>query len=162
DLTIYYLMTAAGGAVGGILVGLIAPLFLSTYLEFNLGLLICYVFALVTMVRDEKCNWLSTRNAWGMLGGATAFAGLLIVGRAQGGAGQADAGAVSRNFYGTLSVNELDAGDPEKHRTIMRHGRILHGLQYASPERRQTPTSYYHEEGGAGLALLNPPRKGAL
>ena len=35
----------------------------------------------------------------------------------------------------------------------LRHGRIVHGFQFLSPEKRRLPTSYYTEDSGIGVAL---------
>ena len=43
-LTVFYLMTAGGGAAGGVFVGLLAPLWFNDYWEFYLALLACYFF----------------------------------------------------------------------------------------------------------------------
>jgi hypothetical protein len=41
---------------------------------------------------------------------------------------------------------------------MLRHGIILHGYQYSTPERRMWPTAYYTPEGGLGLALTEQRR----
>ena len=46
QLTEYYLMISAGGALGGIFVSLIAPHLFVTFLEWNLGLILAYCVAL--------------------------------------------------------------------------------------------------------------------
>src|SRR5207253_1964312 len=40
-LTRFYLLIATGGALGGIFVGLIAPLVFTDYYEFQIGVLLC-------------------------------------------------------------------------------------------------------------------------
>jgi spermidine synthase len=42
----------------------------------------------------------------------------------------------------------------------MVHGMTVHGLQYALDELREKPTTYYVEDSGAGLVLLNHPGRG--
>ncbi len=69
--------------------------------------------------------------------------------------------SVSRSFYGVLRVREELPGDPEWHLRGLTHGRIQHGFQYQSPERRRQPTTYYGEESGVGRALLHHPRREA-
>ncbi len=44
-LTVFYLMTAGGGAAGGVFVGLLTPLWFNDYWEFYLALLACYFIA---------------------------------------------------------------------------------------------------------------------
>ena len=69
--------------------------------------------------------------------------------------------SLSRNFYGVLAVEKLDGDDPEHERLDLRHGRIVHGFQYQSAEKRREPTSYYTQESGIGLALRDHPRRAA-
>ena len=65
---------------------------------------------------------------------------------------------MSRNFYGVLTVEERHAMDPELRRLDLRHGRIVHGVQYQAPEKRRMPTTYYGEKSGIGVLLRNLPR----
>src|SRR6266536_1421005 len=95
--------------------------------------------------------------AGAFLAGALAFVGMLLVSEIQ--SFLQSAVSVSRNFYGVLTVERLGAGDPNEERLDLRHGRIVHGFQYWSPEKRRLPTSYYTEQSGIGLALENHPRR---
>jgi hypothetical protein len=67
--------------------------------------------------------------------------------------------ASARSFYGLLNVLEEDAHDPESHSLRLRHGRILHGLQYQSVDRRREPNSYYGPGSGVALALAHHPAR---
>lgn len=67
--------------------------------------------------------------------------------------------ASARSFYGLLDVLEEDADDPVNHSLRLRHGRILHGLQYQSLERRREPNSYYGPASGVALALAHHPAR---
>jgi hypothetical protein len=60
---------------------------------------------------------------------------------------------VQRNFYGSLRVVELDAGDPLRHRFELSNGGVLHGTQFVDPARRRTPTAYYGLESGVAIGL---------
>ncbi|HEY3123171.1 MAG TPA: ferrichrome ABC transporter permease [Thermoanaerobaculia bacterium] len=95
--------------------------------------------------------------AGAFLAGALAFVGMLLVSEIQ--SFLQSAVSVSRNFYGVLTVERLGAGDPNEERLDLRHGRIVHGFQYWSPEKRRLPTSYYTEQSGIGLTLENHPRR---
>jgi hypothetical protein len=59
----------------------------------------------------------------------------------------------ARNFYGVLTVRELNANYPESHIYILHHGRISHGFQFRAPDKSALPTGYYGTTGGAGRAL---------
>ncbi len=65
-----------------------------------------------------------------------------------------------RNFYGVVSV--VGAGEPGAgpDRTLLVNGITIHGMQYADAGRHDTPTMFYSETSGAGLALQNYPREG--
>jgi spermidine synthase len=89
--------------------------------------------------------------------GALAFVGMLLFSEIQ--ASLQSAVFVTRNFYGVLTVDRLSQGIPDSERLDLRHGRIVHGFQYWSPEKRRMPTTYYAESSGIGLALANNPRK---
>ncbi|HEY7114872.1 MAG TPA: fused MFS/spermidine synthase [Thermoanaerobaculia bacterium] len=65
--------------------------------------------------------------------------------------------ALSRNFYGVLTIEALDSPDPQLSRLSLRNGRIVHGFQYQSSERRREPTTYYGRASGIGLLLDHPP-----
>ncbi|HEV8118655.1 MAG TPA: hypothetical protein VGQ32_09040, partial [Thermoanaerobaculia bacterium] len=91
------------------------------------------------------------------LAGALAFLGLLLVSEIQ--ASLQSAVFETRNFYGVLTVDRLARGIPDAERLDLRHGRIVHGFQYWSPEMRDTPTTYYTENSGIGLALRDHPRR---
>ena len=53
-LTGFYLMIAAGGALGGLFVAVIAPLIFTDYFELHWGLLMCGVLFLVVCLRDLR------------------------------------------------------------------------------------------------------------
>jgi len=57
-LTHFYLMISAGGAVGGLLVGLIAPHFFNSFYELPIGLALCGVIVLVALRSSPDWSWL--------------------------------------------------------------------------------------------------------
>jgi hypothetical protein len=68
---------------------------------------------------------------------------------------------VSRNFHGVLAVLDVEPADPRRHARILKHGRVVHGVQYVDAAARQQPSSYFVRDSGLGLALLNHPRRNA-
>jgi len=71
-LTGYYLMIAAGGALGGFLVAVVAPLVFSRYVELQIGLcVLAYAFGIIVLRGESK------GAAWGVAAGLFA-AGLII------------------------------------------------------------------------------------
>jgi SAM-dependent methyltransferase len=58
-LTHFYLMISAGGAIGGLLVGLIAPHVFQALYEFQLGIAACAVLTLMVLHGDSEYKWFS-------------------------------------------------------------------------------------------------------
>ncbi len=64
-LTTFYLMIAAGGALGGVLVAVVAPLVFNDYYELHCGAMLCGLLVLAGCARDRaphgvrQCRWLA-------------------------------------------------------------------------------------------------------
>jgi SAM-dependent methyltransferase len=56
-LTHFYLMISAGGALGGVFVGLLAPRIFRSFYEMPLGLGLCAVLVLIALRGDPEGNW---------------------------------------------------------------------------------------------------------
>src|SRR5205807_3892610 len=54
---------------------------------------------------------------------------------------------------GVLNVDQKPSTTAGDARVVLLHGRIVHGTQFTSPEKRLIPTAYYAETTGAGRAL---------
>ncbi len=162
-LTSFYLASSAGGAAGGILVGVIAPLVFHQYLELHAAVIACCLIAAWLFLNDPE--WLQAggkpRWIWGCVLLAV-FGGLQTFGAAQGTGGPGEL-AITRNFYGVLRIVATDADKPTVAMNRMVHGRIVHGMQFTALEKRTIPTAYYGEHSGVGLLLNHPqltgPRK---
>jgi len=142
-LTRFYLMVSLGGALGGLAVGLVAAKVFSSYYEFGLGLVATLLIAAYITRLMHPVVPLLVLVVVGFSGfHVYKFTRLLT----------RDAIVLERNFYGTLRVKDVDAGQPGAMRTLV-HGVIMHGEQYLSPDRRNQPTSYYGETSGVGRAL---------
>jgi len=142
-LTRFYLMISLGGALGAVLVGVLAPLVLPAYFELGMALVLC-AWLLLWRVRSEH-------PAFPIL----AMAALLVA------LGAAvfdvrrfweDTVFAARNFYGVLRVKEIGAGEAHARRSLV-HGTILHGNQYLFADWRREPTTYYTATSGIGRAL---------
>jgi len=64
-----------------------------------------------------------------------------------------DATRSLRNFYGVLHLVEEQTDDVQKHRIVLRHGRVNHGFQLQQGPWRDRLVSYYGAQTGIGLAL---------
>jgi hypothetical protein len=66
-----------------------------------------------------------------------------------------------RNFFGVTTVRQSVSETNQKPINILAHGITLHGFQFTDPALRDTPTSYYTKESGAGLTILNNSHYGS-
>lgn len=143
ELTKFYLLFAAGGALGSFLVGIVAPIATSANYDLALTFLATALVALlVTWSLDPM-----QRVLWGV--GSALLVYILVLLHA---AYRQQTIVSVRNFYGTLRVKQTDLPGVGPLRTLT-HGTIQHGTQIFTPERMHTPTTYYAEDSGIGLAL---------
>ncbi|MDH4203713.1 MAG: fused MFS/spermidine synthase [Phycisphaerae bacterium] len=172
NLTAYYLVIAAGGALGGFFVAVVCPLIFKTYIELYLGLLACALFLLLAeelqkvskskggnsevTAHPAKPIAIRSRVLMGLLvlvGGI----GILFMGKRS--TDNQYAIDNSRNFFGVLTIWEEAADDPDQHKLLMQHGTTFHGLQFQYPEKRDLPTAYYSPDSGIGLTLRTMPKQ---
>jgi hypothetical protein len=185
-LTGYYLMIAAGGALGGLFVAIVAPLIFNGYYELHWGLFLCGLLFLIVCLRapkpaDPKSNskFFIPAQKHQTAGHIILATGLTALGIAlwinahpaakitpvssmddTPGRSHTHAKVMverSRNFYGTLTVNQHDITDWNTQLMELVHGRTLHGLQFTDPQRAADPTLYYTENSGAGVAMQALP-----
>ncbi len=156
-LTSFYLASSTGGALGGVFVGVLAPRIFSGYWELLIGFAAIVPLALLAAAHDSTSPLSQRRPAVrrvsAMLGATLAAALLFAIASAD----PAVRVAV-RNFYGVLRVADQEWG-AHRFRTLI-HGVTNHGAQFASPERRSEPTTYYGPQSGVGRAfeLHHPDR----
>lgn len=152
-LTSFYLMIALGGAMGGTFVAIVAPRLFNSNYELPIAA-IATALVIVTLVYREPVNprpRIPGYRVW--LKAMVVTVGLISILAIAGTARQNSMHRVlARNFYGTLSV--ADALDDGHIIRQLVHGAILHGSQYLDSERRRWPTTYYGDNGGAGMAVL--------
>jgi len=164
-LTLFYLMVAAGGALGGVFATLVAPAIFSGFLELHAGLWACCALTATVFWYERRSTPHRLRARQGLsylllcLVVLGVFGELLFYNARQI---LEDSVSISRNFYGVLRVAAHDSETPMQTYYALQHGRIDHGGQFAAPERRRRPTTYYGEESGVGLALLNTARSSGL
>jgi tetratricopeptide (TPR) repeat protein len=151
-LTSFYLLISAGGALGGILVAVIAPLVFTDYFELHWGLLLCGVLFLLVVLRERQPIKLATLPAPWVAGcfGVAALAVVLWIDAHQ----FASVRVVrTRNFYGVLNVYRHVNQDPTLTLVELMHGRMAHGMQFEHPTRAKWPTLYFSPESGVGRAI---------
>lgn len=151
-LTQFYLLLSAGGAGGGLFVGLLAPYVFPAYWEMHIAIVACMLVTLAVFFRDSDCPLYAgqARPAWIAI---LVWVGLLSWSLQSHATADVDAALdVSRNFYGVLRVDDRidEGGGPMR---ALFHGSIIHGTQFLDPQRRSVPTTYYSVKSGAGLAM---------
>jgi SAM-dependent methyltransferase len=152
-LTSFYLVISAGGAAGGLFVGVVAPLLFPIYLEMHVALFGVWALMMMVFFRDRGWALYTGRPRWawgGLLLGVFVLTALL---RVQANDNLNGAVEVARNFYGVLRVQEKHPDDPDLRCYRLMHGRIVHGLQFQSPKKRLIPTSYYGRQSAVGQVL---------
>jgi len=145
EATLFYLLFAAGGALGSFLIGIAAPL----VFHFNLDLPLTFlVTALLALAVNWSGPW-SQRLLWGV-----ASAAMLVLVFMVRHAYKHDTIVAVRNFYASLRVTEDPSSYPGATVRTLMNGSIRHGTQvFGSDQLRHTPTTYYTSDSGVGLAL---------
>jgi hypothetical protein len=150
-LTGFYLLVAAGGALGGICVGLVAPVTLPDLYKYH-GVWVVTGGLLAVVLFAEARRW----PAIGFAVAATILAGAFIWQVHRTRDSQVD---IVRNFYGVLRVKQNHYAGENWPSTRLLHGRITHGLQFNAGEYQHEPVSYYASGTGVGAALRVLPRR---
>jgi hypothetical protein len=146
-----------GGALGGILVNLVAPHVFTTFFELPLALL-----AATALAGYFLWNWTKPHGLGPQIISivATATALLLIANwqiLASLNVDPTTDGVVlhrARSFFGVVSVERSPPNDKDGEHLMFRSGHIPHGYEYTDPARRHTTEiAYYSSHSGCGLAL---------
>jgi MFS family permease len=181
----FYLMTALGGAMGGIVATLLAPyLFSSGFWELQWGFIACGVLLTVVM-QSERAPAPRSRRAESrrkrqrrsrhpeaqqrrtvqpvvILSTIVVLllsAAIVLIMREI----SSQTLLATRSFYGVSRVWEINTETPGARAYQLTHGKTVHGFQFATSELRDVPTTFYAENSGVGLAILNHPvRPGEL
>ena len=144
ESTLFYLLFAAGGALGSFFIGIACPYLFS----FNYDLPITvFVTALLALAVTWNSGW-SQRMLWS-IASVMLFALMFMVHIAA----QRETTVAVRNFYAALRVKQNLRYPTTISRTLM-NGIIEHGSQlFGTDQLRHTPTTYYSPDSGVGLAL---------
>jgi hypothetical protein len=172
-LTSFYVMISVGGALGALLVAVVAPYVFTGFYEIHVALSACAILVLVVHARDQSSPFSLRR----LQPGGLALAGLavaLIVGLANDVREDAQgARFAARNFYGVVRVADgplikhTDGKDdpppgPEGMVRNLMNGTINHGTEFLAADRQRTPTTYYGAQSGIATAIRAAGKAGPL
>jgi hypothetical protein len=145
ETTLFYLLIAAGGAAGTFFIGILSPLIFSANYDLAISFFVTAALAVAVTWND---GW-PQRLLWSTASGLLLFFAIMLH-TAYG----HDAILEVRNFYGTLRVKQLPTNHGDIERMLL-NGTIQHGTQLFAPGLTRTPTTYYADDSGIGLALRN-------
>ncbi len=146
-LPVYYLAIAAGGAGGGLLAGVVAPLLLKGVFEYGaIALALALLIAFFTFQQRRKIDsvevWLTALAALAV----GVFEPLIF------GSQVSHSIWRNRNFYAVLRVSDSPVtskyGDQLGRMHCLVHGSTVHGFQTLTATQRDVPTQYYGHNGG--------------
>jgi len=143
---LFYLTIAAGGALGALLVGLVAPAVLTTFIELPIAIVGSIVLALY-LLYGIRAKARLIRLA------AIAIVAFIVASRFQAGTGTIFR---ERNFYGALQVTDDDTV-----RTLY-NGKTRHGIEFLAANKLTLPTAYYGPHSGAGQILASRTAPGRI
>ncbi|MEJ1168826.1 fused MFS/spermidine synthase [Variovorax sp. CCNWLW235] len=146
-LTRFYLMLSLGGAIGGAMVGLVAPHVLPAYYELGIGLTLTALVAVAVL----------RHRLWLRVSGVALAACCVFFLVAQIRSDRSGARHLMRNFYGALITFDVRRANPPSYVRLLSHGSIKHGEQFLDPLRRREPTTYYGATSGIGRAMAAAP-----
>jgi SAM-dependent methyltransferase len=150
-LTGFYLLVSLGGAIGSLLVSVVAPVALPGDFELSFGLVFCALLVLWQTRRERV--WIPAIATMAL---AAITYGVLVHAIDQ----VRSYHVMVRNFYGSLHTRNIgDLGDPNARRQLT-HGVIQHGEQWLAPDKAAQPLSYYSPESGVGLAIAAQSQPG--
>jgi len=137
-LTRFYLMISLGGALGAVLVAIVAPLVLAGY--FELGIALVALGAVTILVKKIR-----------RVGVAVTVVSAVFVFR---GAQEYTEGVrvMERDFYGVVRTADHDSPVPYR---AMYHGAIMHGGQLLGDSFRNTPADYFSPGSGYGRVFAS-------
>ena len=146
QLTFFYLMVSAGGALGGLLVAVVAPLVFDGYYELGVGLV---AVAVLAALRFRALGRVPRYASLALLLGVVACAAYEAFHHYE------DVRVATRSFYGVLRVKEFGEPGAQTHLRRLVHGAIMHGEQYMHDDLRRNTTTYYQPTSGIGAAILS-------
>lgn len=154
-LTSFYLMISLGGALGGLFVGVAAPMIFPLYLELPIGLLL--TVALIGVVLKQAPPSLPGPLAryieYGLI--AVLAGGFVYLLAWETPRWALKYRVIQRNFYGAIRVEDTSETEDVEPVRELQHGTISHGTEYLRNPFHRRPTTYYGSASGVGVALTS-------
>ena len=157
-LHMYYLCIAVGGAAGGLLCGVAAPLAFNSIAEYPLALAAAagLLAALLAGLEDGAATAWVKKAGYCVMACAAVCAFVARVGEREviGRVVQSE-----RGVHGVVSVREItvrNAAGKEHRERWLYNGTTAHGFQVLVEDQERTPTMYYNLSGG-GIAFKSHP-----
>ncbi|MEN8242377.1 MAG: fused MFS/spermidine synthase [Chloroflexota bacterium] len=154
QLSKYYLLISAGGAIGGIFVNLIAPQIYNGYWEFHLGWILIFILLVaLTFISPTK----ELKPPWGKRHDlATIFLTIIFLLLSLDAITTFSRNSLyqERNFYGVSKVFHNEYKDAYQYV----NGSTIHGFQIISEDKRDLPTSYFWRDSGIAIVIRNHPQ----
>ena len=147
-LTGFYLAVSAGGALGGLLVAVVAPLVFNGFYELGVGLVVLGTLAALRLATVGRIPAILSLVVLLGIAASAAYDSFRY---------HRDVLLATRSFYGVLRVKEYGSPGDESHMRRLVHGAIMHGEQYLHDRFRRQLTTYYHEDSGIGAAIRSLP-----
>ena len=152
-LPVFYLASAIGGALGGIVVTLLAPFVFRDYWEHQIALAAIVALTLMLALRGQA----PMRRAF--IGVAVLFAVAALVSLFIEIAGETLVVDRIRNFYGVVKVVKQDVADPREFSLAMQQAGVDQGSQFQAADRRLEPACSFGPTSGLGLALAQARKR---
>lgn len=141
-LTEFYLLIAAGGALGSLAVSVIAPRVLPGDFEFAIGLALAAVILALRVAPAGRLATLAGAAVAGFVGWAAYdYVNTTVE----------DTRVLKRNFYSSLRTRDETRTEGTVRKML--HGTINHGEQFVDADKRCQPIAYFGPKAGIVLAL---------
>ncbi len=162
-LTLFYLMVAVGGALGGLFVAAFAPVAFTALYEFPITIAFTALLVVGLFFRQRAASgfW---ADQWKVLWPGSAVIALALGGYLFYNMHELVSGNVLlvRNFYGALRVTDYAKSADQDEIRQLTHGTINHGEQFTDPKRRREPLTYYAPSTGVGRSITELQKYGPV
>ncbi|WP_426370528.1 spermidine synthase [Pseudocolwellia sp. HL-MZ7] len=152
-LTLFYLNMSLGGFLGSAFVAFVAQRYFTQFLEFPIALVAVFVLlgSCTYLLRNSAVKD-NNKSPSLIASSCGVFSVMLVVGFVSiNQQFKENAVELSRNFYGILSVKDVDVNGVIERRLI--DGTTSHGTQSTDEKLANLPMSYYRKDSGVALAL---------